>query len=201
MSGAIESSILIIRSQRVILDADLARLYGTSTKRLNEQVRRNRHRFPEDFMFRLSNQEVECLRSQIATSKIPRGGRRYLPFVFTEHGAIMAANILNSRIAIDASIMLVRIFVQLRGLTTEHIDLKKRLQDLEQRLSRGLGQHENELQEIRFLITKLEAKLEIPPQKPREESVSIRRTQGYAEKRPFYGLSAHSLCVPQRTLW
>ena len=95
---SIEGSILTIRGQRVILDQDLARLYGVSTKRLNEQVKRNRDRFPKDFMFQLEFQEVASLRSQIATSNAPKGGRRYRPYVFTEHGALMAATILNSTV-------------------------------------------------------------------------------------------------------
>ena len=91
----IESFMLTIRGQRVILDSELARLYGVATRRLNEQVKRNSARFPEDFAFRLNSQDVENLRSQIATSS-SHGGRRYLPLVFTEHGAIMAANLINS---------------------------------------------------------------------------------------------------------
>lgn len=116
----IEGAILTIRGQRVILDQDLARLYGTSTKRLNEQVKRNRERFPEDFMFQLEVQEVASLRSQFATSNAPKGGRRYRPYVFTEHG-----------------------------------ELKRRLQDIEKRLAQGFAQHEQELQEIRFLLAQL----------------------------------------------
>ena len=92
----IEPLIHEIRGQRVILDSDLAALYGVPTKRLNEQVQRNATRFPEDFLFRLTSTEIESLRSQIATSNVGRGGRRYLPYAFTEHGAFMAASLLNS---------------------------------------------------------------------------------------------------------
>ena len=180
MPVPIESAIVILRGKRVILDSDLASLYGVTTKRLNEQVRRNRHRFPEDFMFRLSIQEVEGLRSQIATSNPTRGGRRYLPHAFTEHGAIMAANVLNSRLAMDASIMLVRIFVQLRGVAAEHLDIKRRLQDLEQRLSKSFSRHEEELREVRFLISQLEAKLEEPPKENK------RRIGFYSEREEGY---------------
>ncbi len=93
VTNDIESKILLIRGQKVMLDADLAELYGVETKRLNEQVRRNIERFPEDFMFQLTAEEAVNLRSQIATSNSPagRGGRRYLPFAFTEHGALMLA--------------------------------------------------------------------------------------------------------------
>ena len=107
----IASRIRTIRGQRVIVDSDLALLYGVPAKRFNEQVRRNLKRFPPDFMFRLENQEFVILRSQIATSSW--GGRRYLPFVFTEHGTIMAASILNSARAIEVSVYVVRAFVQI----------------------------------------------------------------------------------------
>src|SRR5262245_35284032 len=100
--------IMLIRAQRVLLDSDLAALYGVSTKRFNEQVRRNLVRFPEDFMFQLTNQEVAGLRSQIATLKMGRGWhRKYRPYVFTEHGAIMAATVLNSTRAVQMSIYVV----------------------------------------------------------------------------------------------
>lgn len=138
----IEGIILTIRGQRVILDQDLARLYGISTKRLNEQVKRNRERFPEDFMFQLEVQEVVSLRSQIATSNAPKGGRRYRPYVFTEHGAVMAANVLSSMVAIHASILLVRTFIRMRTMLAEHGEVKRRLQ------------------EIRFLIAQLEKPIE-----------------------------------------
>lgn len=92
----IESRILLIRSHKVILDSDLAQLYGVATKRLNEQVKRNKERFPSDFMFQLTAREALTLRSQIATSNRGHGGRRYQPYAFTEHGAIMAASVLNS---------------------------------------------------------------------------------------------------------
>jgi len=156
----IEGSILTIRGQRVILDHDLARLYGVSTKRLNEQVKRNRDRFPDDFMFQLEVQEVASLRSQIATSNGPRGGRRYRPYVFTEHGAVMAANVLSSKIAIHASIIVVRTFIRMRTMLAEHGELKRRLQDMEKRLAQGFAEHEEELQEIRFLIAQLERPIE-----------------------------------------
>ena len=93
-----------------MLDSDLAEIYGVETKRLNEQVKRNIDRFPEDFMFQLSKEEYDTLRSQIATSKRGKGGRRYLPYVFPEHGAVMLANVLNSPAAVQASIQVVRAF-------------------------------------------------------------------------------------------
>ena len=156
----IEGAILTIRGQRVILDQDLARLYGISTKRLNEQVKRNRERFPEDFMFQLEVQEVASLRSQFATSNAPKGGRRYRPYVFTEHVAVMAANVLSSKVAIHASILLVRTFIRMRTMLAEHGERKRRLQEIEKRLAQGFAQHEQELQEIRFLIAQLEKPIE-----------------------------------------
>ncbi len=100
----IEAKIILLRGQKVMLDSDLASLYGVSTKRLNEQVKRNGDRFPEDFMFQLSAEETEILRSQFATSNGSRGGRRHRPYAFTEHGAVMLASVLNSKIAVEASL-------------------------------------------------------------------------------------------------
>ena len=136
----IVSRILLLRGQKVILDADLAELYGVSTGRFNEQVRRNRDRFPSDFMFQLTNQEVERLRSQIAISigemrLVGRGGRRYLPHAFTEHGAIMAATILNTPRAIEVSVFVVRAFVRLREMVAANKELSKKLDELERRVS------------------------------------------------------------------
>ena len=111
----ITRAILVLRGQRVLLDAQLAALYGVTTKRLNEQIKRNAGRFPEDFMFQLTAEEATALRSHFATSKTPagRGGRRYLPYAFTEHGAIQAANVLNSSRAVEMSLYVVRAFVRL----------------------------------------------------------------------------------------
>lgn len=137
----IKSRILLIRGRRVLLDADLAELYRVSTGRLNEQVKRNRRRFPADFMFQLSLGETRSLRSQTAASKAGRGGRRYRPYVFTEHGALMLASVLNSLIAVHASIQVVRAFVKLREfLATQH-KLALKLLELEKRL----GEHDEEI--------------------------------------------------------
>jgi ORF6N domain len=133
----IESRILLVRGQRVLLDADLARLYGVGTGRLNEQVKRNRGRFPADFMFQLTKQEVAALRSQFAISNAApgRGGRRYSPLAFTEHGAIMAATVLSSQRAIDMSLHVVRAFVRLRDVITANKALAAKLEELEERLA------------------------------------------------------------------
>jgi hypothetical protein len=135
---AITLRIATVRGQRVIVDADLAALYGVETKRFNEAVKRNLAKFPADFMFTLTTEEFGALRSQFATSNDQastsgpgRGGRRYAPRVFTEHGALMAATILNSPRAVEVSIFVVRAFVRLRELATSHGDLAKRLAELE----------------------------------------------------------------------
>jgi len=132
----IESRILLVRGHKVLLDADLAALYGVSTKRFNEQVRRNAARFPEDFMFRLSAEEWDSLRSQFATLKTGRGQhRKYLSLAFTEHGAIMAVTILNSPRATEVSVYVVRAFIRLRQFLATHKDLARRLEEHEKKLS------------------------------------------------------------------
>jgi hypothetical protein len=129
----IAARIHTIRGQRVMLDSDLAALYGVSTGRLNEQVKRNRDRFPPDFMVALTRREVTNVISQFAISSSRHGGTRKLPYAFTEHGAVMLASVLNSPIAVAASIQVVRAFVQLRGLLVSHKELARRLDDLESR--------------------------------------------------------------------
>lgn len=133
---ALSDRIHLVRGQRVMLDSDLAELYGVTTKRFNEQVKRNLERFPADFMFQLTEEEGDSLRSQIATLKPGRGQhRKYLPYVFTEHGAIMAASVLNSPRAVEMSVFVVRAFVQLRALLASSRELSKRLDELERKLS------------------------------------------------------------------
>jgi len=131
---SVESRILFLRHQRVILDSDLAELYGVPVKRLNEQVRRNQQRFPADFVFQFSVQEHNVLRSQFATSKKGSGGRRYLPYAFTEHGAIMAATVLNSERAVQMSLFVVRAFVRLREMLGTNRRLAAKIDELERRL-------------------------------------------------------------------
>ena len=142
-------STLILRGHRVLLDSELAALYEVPTKRLNEQVKRNINRFPEDFMFRLTAAEVEILnRSQIATGSHKHRDPRLPPYAFTEHGAIMAAGVLNSARAIEMSIYVVRAFVQLRGLMASTKELAKRLDDLEARVARKLTTHDRAITDI-----------------------------------------------------
>lgn len=132
----IAQSILILRGQRVLLDSELALLYGVTTKRFNEQVKRNLGRFPADFMFRLNTDEATALRSQFATLKPGRGQhRKYLPYAFTEHGTIMAATILNSSRAIEMSVYVVRAFVRLRGLLASNEQLADKFAELERKVS------------------------------------------------------------------
>jgi hypothetical protein len=129
---AITLRIATVRGQRVIVDADLAALYDVPTKRFNEAVKRNMAKFPADFMFALTQDEWDALRSQIATLNTGRGQhRKYLPYAFTEHGAIMAATILSSPRAVEVSVYVVRAFVRLRELAVTHSDLAKRLAELE----------------------------------------------------------------------
>jgi len=149
----IESRILVLRGQRVVLDRDLAALYGVSTKRLNEQVRRNQARFPMDFCFQLEPQEFANLRSQFATSSKTHGGNRYAPFAFTEHGALMAANIISSQEAINMSVHVVRAFVRLRQLMVNHKALSAQLAALESRVGAHDGQLAAIVETIRRLTT------------------------------------------------
>ena len=123
-----------IRGQRVLVDSDLAALYGVATFRFNEAVKRNRHRFPADFMFQLTKDEAGALTSQIAISKPGRGGRRTLPFAFTEHGALQAANVLKSKRAIAMSVYVIRAFVQMREQLATNATVLKRLAEIDKTL-------------------------------------------------------------------
>lgn len=144
-----------------MFDADLAALYGITTGRFNEVVRRNLARFPQDFMFQLTDEEHAALRSQFAISNIGRGGRRYLPYVFTEHGAIMAAMVLNSPRATEVSVYVVRAFVQLRDTLIAHKELAQRLDQLEARIEAKLSTHDQAIAGILGAIRELMT----PPEK------------------------------------
>jgi hypothetical protein len=130
----IARSIRILRGQKVLLDAELASLYGVTTARLNQQVRRNRERFPPDFLFEVTSTEFSALMMQSATSKFGRGGRRKLPLAFTEHGAIMAATVLNSPRAVEMTVHVVRALVKLREILASNKDLAHKLAALERSL-------------------------------------------------------------------
>jgi hypothetical protein len=131
----LESKIYLIRGERVMLDFDLATLYQVPTKRLKEQVKRNQKRFPPDFMFILSEQELANLRSQIATSSLAWGGRRHLPFAFTEHGVAMLSSVLNSEQAISVNIAIMRAFAQMRRVLISTEQFESKLQKLELKYS------------------------------------------------------------------
>ena len=155
LAKKVDSKILVLRDQKVILDVHLAALYGVSVKRLNEQIKRNAKRFPADFLFRLSPAEYQNLRSQNATSSSSHGGRRYLPHAFTEHGAIMAATVLNSKRAIEMSIFVVRAFVRMRQALAANQQIVTKLSEIERRLEG----HDVEIQELVDAIRELMAPL------------------------------------------
>jgi len=149
----VERRIVTIRGSKVILDADLAELYGVETRALNQAVSRNAERFPEDFAFRLTHEELADLRSQSVISSGEHGGRRTLPYVFTEHGAIMAANVLRSDRAIEMSVFVVRAFVKLRGILSSQAAMLKKLEELEDKV----GEHDEALRSIVEAIRRLMA--------------------------------------------
>jgi len=154
----IERAILSIRGEKVMLDGDLAEIYGVETRILNQAVKRNIERFPADFMFQLTSKEVEALRSQIVISNEGRGGRRYLPYAFTEHGALMLANVLNSERAAQTSVQVVRAFVRLRQMLTSNAELARKLAALENKYD---AQFKVVFDAIRQLMS--------PPAKPKRE--------------------------------
>jgi hypothetical protein len=164
---AIATRIVVLHGQRVMLDADFAALYGVTTKRLNEQVRRNLKRFPSDFMFQLTNQEVAILKSQFATSSW--GGKRKRPLAFTEHGALMAAMVLNSPSATEVSVYVVRAFVELRDTLVAHKELAKRLDELESRLERKLTTRDQAIAGILDAIRQLMA----PPEPTKKRRIGF----------------------------
>ena len=158
-AGQIERAIYLIRGQRVMLDGDLAALYAVSTKRLNEQVRRNSKRFPADFMFRLSTNEATAMRSRFATAS--RRNRRYRAFVFTEHGSIMLASVLNTSTAIKASVHIVRAFVRFREWLAARKGRAGKYREFERQLAEQGGQ-------IKTLFGAIE-ELRDPPGEPRRK--------------------------------
>ena len=154
------------RGQRVILDSDLAKLYGVPTSRFNEAVKRNRQRFPEDFLFQLTTQEQETLISQIAMSKPGRGGRRTRPFAFTEHGALQAANILNSAKAQAMSVYVIRAFVRMREELSANQSVAKRLAEIDNTLMT----HDAALRDLYLKIRPLL----LPPPEPQRRKIGFK---------------------------
>ena len=174
----IASAILIVRGEKVLLDSDLAFLYGVPTKVLNQAVRRNLAKFPEDFRLQLTQEEAEAalrLRSQFVTLKAGRGRhRKYLPWAFTEHGAIMAANVLNSPQAVRMSVFVVRAFVKMRELLGGTKELARQLRALESKLTARLDVHEAAIVDVLQRVMRL---LDPPP-----EPESPRRQIGFHVK-------------------
>lgn len=160
----IERKIYLIRGQKVMLDSDLAELYHVETKILNKAVKRNEQRFPKDFMFRLTAEEMEFLRFQFGTSKSGSGGRRYLPYVFTEQGVAMLSSVLNSDRAILVNVAIMRTFVKLREVLSTHKDLAHKLAQLEKKIEK----HDEEIGAIFDAIRLLMAE-----PKPKEKKIGF----------------------------
>jgi hypothetical protein len=164
-AASIERSIYILHGQKIMLDADLARLYQVPTSRLNEQVKRNRTRFPADFMFQLTAPEAASLRSQFATSNPSRGGRRHRPYAFTEQGVAMLSSVLKSGRAVQVNIAIMRAFVKLREILATHKELGQRLEELEGRFK----MHDAQIREVFAAIRALLA----PEPKPSNRRIGF----------------------------
>jgi hypothetical protein len=164
----IEGKILLVRGRKVILDRDLAELYKVETFNLNKAVKRNIDRFPSDFMFQLTSEEADSLKFQIGMSKATgRGGRRYLPYVFTEQGVAMLSGVLNSKRAVQVNIAIMRAFVKLREMIASHKDLEKKLSELEKKFD---GQFQIVFEAIRQLM--------VIEEKPKKKIGFIARENG-----------------------
>jgi hypothetical protein len=156
----LETRIRTLRGEKVLLDDDLAEIYGVATRALNQAVKRNRERFPEDFVFQLTAAEFAAMRSQVVISKPGRGGRRFRPWAFTEHGAIMAATVLNSPEAVAMSVFVVRAFVRMREHLAANTAILKRLAEID----RTLLEHDSALRDV---YRKLLPMLQPPPEPPK----------------------------------
>jgi len=155
----IESRIVLLRGQKVMLDADLAKLYGVETRVLVQAVNRNRNRFPEDFMFQLSKEEFGVLRSRFVISNTGRGGRRYLPYALTEQGVAMLSSVLRSRRAVQVNIEIMRAFVRLREMVTTHKDLDRKLKALEKKYDA----------QFKVVFDAIRELMEPPPTRPKRQ--------------------------------
>jgi hypothetical protein len=174
----LEARIHLIRGERVMLDSDLAELYGVRTKELNKAVQRNQKRFPDDFMFRLSKREHDSLRFQSGTSN-GRGGRRFMPFVFTQEGVAMLSSVLRSQRAVAVNLEIMRAFVRLRSFLTSRDQLALKLKALEKKFA----SHDDAIQQIFAAIKRLM----LPPQTPRREigfHAAARNTRTAAAPKP-----------------
>lgn len=161
---AVRIRILVIRGRQVMLDQDLAELYGVETKALTRAVRRNEDRFPADFMFRLTAEEFADLRSQFGTSSESHGGRRYLPYVFSEQGVAMLSSVLRNKRAVAVNIEIMRAFVEIRQAAASYRDLEKRIDELERAAAGKFGEHEKHLATLFEALKQLAAS---PPSKPK----------------------------------
>ncbi|HEY0262675.1 MAG TPA: ORF6N domain-containing protein [Chitinophagales bacterium] len=161
------NKIYLVRGKRIMLDSDLAELYGVETKNLNLSVKRNIDRFPEDFMFQLSISEWESLRLQFETSN-QRGGRRYLPFAFTEQGVAMLSSVLNSATAIHVNIQIIRIFTRMRELLLSNKEILIKLEKIEKKLLKHDAAQQKHEEEIQYVFEALKELLN-PPQEPRKK--------------------------------
>jgi hypothetical protein len=170
---AIQQRIVVVRERHVMLDEDLAVLYGVQTRRLIEQVKRNIDRFPSDFMFQLTKDEATALRSQSATSSDGHGGRRYAPYVFTEQGVAMLSGVLRSKTAVAVNIAIMRAFVELRRVAASYTAIERRLEDFERETKATLGQHDQQLDEIFEALRQLIS----PPPQPKHP-VGFRLPEG-----------------------
>jgi ORF6N domain len=170
---AIQQRILVVREHHVMLDEDLAELYGVQTRRLVEQVKRNIDRFPSDFMFQLTREEAAVLRSQFAISSDGHGGRRYAPYVFTEQGVAMLSGVLRSKTAIAVNIAIMRAFVELRRAAVSYTAIERRLEDLEREARSKLGEHDQQLDEIFEVLQQL-----ISPPPPPKRPVGFGLAEG-----------------------
>ncbi|HEV3322226.1 MAG TPA: ORF6N domain-containing protein [Solirubrobacteraceae bacterium] len=162
---AIQQRIMVVRERHVMLDEDLAVLYGVETRRLIEQVKRNIDRFPPDFMFQLTRDETAALRSQSAISSGGHGGRRYAPYVFTEQGVAMLSGVLRSKTAVAVNIAIMRAFVELRRTAATYTAIERRLEDLKRETNAKLGEHDQQLDEIFQALRQLIS----PPPRPKRQ--------------------------------
>lgn len=176
LAKRVDSKITIIRGQRVILDTDLAELYGVEVRQLNQQVKRNSRRFPDDFAFQLTAEEAANLRSQNVISSSGHGGRRYLPSAFTEHGAIMAASILNSERADEMSLFVVRAFIRMREALAANQQIIAKLSELE----RKVEGHDSDIQDLIEAIREL---MEPPPSSNRRIGFTLSGGSGKESSR------------------
>ena len=163
--STVSSRIYLIRGKRVLLDSDLAELYGVLTKNLNKAIHRNSDRFPEDFMFQLTSGEAESLRFRFGTSKKGRGGRRYLPYVFTQEGVAMLSGVLNSPRAVQANLLIMRAFIKLREMAAVNELIRQKIEELERKYEKHDAQFKGIFEALRELLE--------PPKVPKKKTIGF----------------------------